>query len=142
MRAFAPIRLFALILFLVHFMDATAAETLSKSAAVTLAQKFVAENGYTDLPSSQVKDKLDSESLEWTDVRETILASRFNTLRPSAIGVKAGAMRKAEGWSVAFDYVGHGASPAGCRVVTMDSDGANIRMQHADGIRTYFAGFD
>lgn len=142
MRAFAPLRLFALSLFLVHLVDATAAEPLSKSAAVTLAQKFVAENGYTDLPRGQVKDKLDSESLEWSDVRETILASRFNTLSPIAIGVKAGAMGKAEGWSVAFDYVGRGASAAGCRVVTMDRDGSNIRMQHADGIRTYFAGFD
>lgn len=142
MRVFAFVRLFVFLLFSAICVGASGADALTKSAAVTLAEKFVAENGYTDLPGGEAKRKLDPESLERSDSREAVLAGRFNTLERSAIGIKGEARSKTDGWSVAFDYVGGGVSSSTCRVVTMDRDGTNIRMQHVDGLRPHFAGFD
>jgi hypothetical protein len=142
MTTLAFARLLVVVLFSTYLVDASAGQPISRSAAVALAQKFVAENGYTDIPKGEVKEKLDPESIEWNGSRKEVLASRFNTLRRLAIGIKDGAKSNTDGWSVAFDYVAGGASSKNCRVVTMDRDGANIRMQHVDGIRSYFAGFD
>jgi hypothetical protein len=142
MRVLGSARVFVVALLSTLSIEASSAQALTKNAAVTVAQKFVVENGYTDAPRREVKDKLDPESLELSAGRDSVLSGRINTLRRVAIGIKFGAKYKAAGWSVAFDYVGGGPSPRNCRVVTMDEDGTNIRMQHVDGIRSYFAGFD
>ena len=141
-RSFAFTRWFVLILLSTVILDASAAPPITRDAAVALAQKFVAENGYADLPIGETKAQLDLESIEWDGRRERVLASRFNTLKRLAIGIRVGAKGQADGWSVAFDYVKGSESSPTCRVVTMDTDGANIRMQHVAGIRAYFAGFD
>lgn len=118
------------------------AQAISKAAAVELAEKFIARNGYTKLPRDQISPKLDPESLEFGDSREKQLALRFNTLKPKAIGVKRGARKNKDGWSVAFDYVDGGSNSSECRVVTMDENGKNLFVQHSDGRRSYFAGFE
>lgn len=118
------------------------AEGISKSAAVGLAERFIARNGYTDLPRDQISKSLDPESLEFGSDREQALRLRFNTLKPKAVGVKKGARGEAVGWSVAFDYVGGGPNSRTCRVVTMNDDGTGLMVQHMDGMRSNFQGFD
>jgi len=118
-------------------------QTLTQKAAVALAEKFIADNGYTAASSSPVKQQLDFESLERTDNRAEMLKQRHNTLQPKAIGAKTGRKGSKAGWSIAFAYASwvRGGQDS-CRVVTMDGDGSNIRIEHVDGIRKYFAGFD
>jgi hypothetical protein len=106
---------------------------ISCDEAVILAERFVRENGYTNAPESALRPQLDHESIEWEADRTAILRSRKNTLRPTAIGIKA----SGGGWGVAFDYVDH---PGSCRVVTMKKDGSKMRMQHQDGMREYWVG--
>ncbi len=128
--------------FAICVLPSAHAQALSKRGAIALAEQFIARNGYTSLPRDQVKPDLNPESLEWGDTREKQLEYRFNTLSPKAIGIKSGARGTHNGWSVAFDYVGGGPSSETCRVVTMTEDGRNLVVQHVDGIRKYFAGFD
>jgi hypothetical protein len=115
---------------------------MSKAAAVLLAEEFIAKNGYTQLPREQINTVLAAESLELGSDREEQLAMRFNSLRPKAIGIKRGGKGEPRGWSVAFDYASPDADASNCRVVTMTEGGQNLVVQHRDGIRRYFVGFD
>jgi len=119
------------------------APALSQQAAIALAEKFVLENGYTSAGPDRIKRELDPESIEWTEDRAETLRDRHDTLQPRAIGARSGRRGGAGGWSIAFDYTARieGARDA-CRVVTMDADGTNIRVEHVDGMRQAFAGFD
>jgi hypothetical protein len=117
-----------------------AAESITIEAAVKLAEEFIARNGYTNAPASTVKAVLDNESIEWAADRGDQIKSRINTLLPKAIGAKKGRKGSSDGWSVAFDFTS-GRVPNSCRVVTMSSAGNAIRVEHVDGIRTYFVGF-
>ena len=118
------------------------AQTLSQQAAIALAETFVVENGYT-ITTSRIKNHLDLESIERTSDRSEMLRRRHSTLQPTAIGAKQGRRGAKLGWSIAFEYTSstRGAEN-GCRVVTMDGDGSNIRIEHQDGIREFFAGFE
>lgn len=116
--------------------------TVSKEAAVSLAEAFVARNGYTNLPRDRVAAALDPESFELGASREEQLQMRFNTLKPKAIGVQPGQKGEEQGWSVAFDFTDAHADSSTCRVVTMDSQGQHLVMQHVDGTRSYFAVLD
>ena len=123
--------------------QATLAQSLSKQAAIALAERFVVENGYTSADPSRIKDQLDFESIEWTDDRNEMLKLRHSTLQPKAIGAKQGRNGDNHGWSIAFDYVrGTFGGRDVCRVVTMGSDGSSIRIEHMDGFRKFFVGFD
>ena len=102
----------------------------------------MAENGYTAAPVDQVKVTLDPESFELEPSRERQLVSRFNTLVPRAIGIRRGARGESSGWSVAFDYLRRGERSATCRVVTITDDGSKMVMQHVDGKRERFVGFE
>jgi hypothetical protein len=121
-------------------LQASASETLAMEAAVKVAEKFVAENGYTNLPKSRLKKVLENERIEWTSDHHQLVAQRFNTLSPVAIGVRPGRKNGHSGWSVAFDYTANRGDPTVCRVVTMASNGRNIRVEHVDGLRAYFVG--
>lgn len=120
---------------------AHAAESITMKAAVEIAEQFVAENGYTKAPSSDTKEVLGNEAIEWTTNPRDRLEQRFNTLLPKAIGAKKGRRNSSEGWSVAFDYTSKNGASNNCRVVTMNSAGNDIRIEHVDGIRSYFIGF-
>ena len=118
-------------------------QSLSQKAAVALAEKFIVQNGYTNASPDRIKPQLDFESLERAESRGEILRQRHNTLRPKAIGAKMGRKGSKAGWSIAFDY--GPSAPGGrdlCRVVTMDSDGSHIRIEHVDGVRSHFVGFN
>ncbi|MES3022019.1 MAG: hypothetical protein V4857_10595 [Pseudomonadota bacterium] len=122
-------------------LHANASEFLAIEEAVKIAEKFVAENGYTNLPEASLKRALDGESIEWTSDRQRLVARRLNTLLPGAIGAKSGRRNASAGWSVAFDFASKLGDPNTCRVVTMASNGTDIRVEHVDGIRKYFIGF-
>jgi hypothetical protein len=125
------------------------AQALSKEAAVRLAEKFLADNGYSNLPPDKTKASLDMESIEWAvldrarsaDTRSRILEMRFNSLRPKAIGIRRGTDHGRELWYIAFDYT-RASDRDFCRVVTMTLDGSQIRMEHKSGDRKYLVGFD
>ncbi len=121
---------------------AGAAERLTMGDAVRKAEQFVAENGYTNLPDSRMKKELNAESIEWTADRQKQIAQRAGTLSPVAIGAKSGRKHAGVGWSVAFDYAANEGERVTCRVVTMALDGADMRVEHVDGIRKYFLGFE
>jgi len=108
---------------------------IPSTEAVMRAEQFVHENGYTDAPDSVIKAHLDHERIEMSRDRAELLKSRRNMFQPKAIGIKP----TDTGWGVAFDYVNHQGS---CRVVVMDKAGTQCRMQHKDGIRAYWTGFE
>ena len=118
------------------------AQSISQEAAVALAEKFIAENGYTKAAPDQIKQQLVFESIERANTRNEMLRHRNNTLQPKAIGAKKGRRGSSEGWSVAFDHasVSRGGEDT-CRVVTMNAEGSDIRIEHVDGFRKAFAGF-
>jgi hypothetical protein len=128
--------------FAMAFLPASATESISVESAVRIAEVFVAENGYTDLPESRVKEVPENESIEWVAGRKERLAQRFNTLLPTAIGARKGRKNGTPGWSVAFDYTNRNGNPGACRVVTMAANGRDVRIEHVDGIRDYFLGFE
>lgn len=131
-------------LFLVLLVPCQSAwgQALSQKAAVELAEKFIVKNGYTDAPPDQIMQELDYESIEFAENRIKMLQQRQNTLQPKAIGAKKGRRGGKAGWSIAFDFSAsvHDGRDS-CRVVTMDNDGSNIRIEHVDGLRKFFAGF-
>lgn len=112
------------------------------AAAVLVAEKFIAENGYTDLPFEQLKERPDRERIEWSADRSQMLKLRRNTLRPHAIGAKFYGDAENPSWNIAFDFTESATDERQtCRVITMQFDGTHIRMNHKDGIRSYFLGF-
>ncbi|SDQ75794.1 hypothetical protein [Pseudoxanthomonas sp. CF125] len=119
------------------------AQPLSQKAAVALAEKFIAENGYTKAAPDRIKQQLVFESIELAPTRDEMLRRRYNTLQPKAIGAKEGRKSSKAGWSIAFDYVSVSRGDQDmCRVVTMNADGSDIRIEHVDGFRKAFAGFN
>jgi hypothetical protein len=127
---------FALACFPVHATD-----KLTMEAAVRIAEKHVADNGYTNRTEWSVKAVLDDESLELGSSRDDQLAQRFNTLMPNAIGARPGRKKGEAGWSVAFDPVVKSEGRDVCRIVTMTPQGFDVRMEHIDGLRNRFIGF-
>lgn len=119
------------------------AQVLTKQSAVALAEKFVVENGYTNAAPDRIKRRIDFESIEWAESRNELLKHRYNTLRPKAVGAKPSPKGAEIAWSVAFDYMpGTTDTQDICRVVTMDGNGSKMRIQHLDGVRKIFLGFD
>ncbi len=106
------------------------AKTLSRQQAVRAAEKFIIENGYTNLPPMSDTSKLTLESIEWTSDRKRILKQRHNSLERKAYGFLGNSKGK-PGWTIAFRYKNSRNKDAG-RAVTMDVDGKNKRMQHVD----------
>ncbi len=108
------------------------AKVLNRQQAVQAAEKFIVQNGYTNLPPLPGNTKLAPESLEWTSDRAEMLKERYNTLERKAYGFVAHGKGK-PGWTIVFRYK-HGSNPRNGRAVTMDLDGQNKRVQHVDFI--------
>lgn len=110
---------------------------------MALAEQFVAENGYTRAKPDRIKQRLDFEPIERAESRSEMLLQRHNTLQPKAIGAKVGRKGSSVGWSIAFAYSSQvRGGQDSCRVVTMNADGSDIRVEHVDGVRAHFAGFN
>lgn len=56
--------------------------SLTQSEAVALAERFIKQNGYTDLPPD--KTKLTYEMIEWESNVDTMLQNRHDTLERRA----------------------------------------------------------
>jgi hypothetical protein len=108
------------------------AKVLDRQQAVRAAERFIVENGYTDLPPMWDTSKLTLESIEWTSDRKKILKQRHNTLERKAYGLVGNSKGKS-GWTIVFRYKNSRNSKTG-RAVTMDLDGKNKRVQHVDFI--------
>lgn len=95
-------------------------KTLSKAEVVALAERFVAEQGYTAQPSKAAKDKIVVEPTEGARTPDEVLKGRQGSLEPKA----AGARLDSELWFVGF------RAAAGTRIrgVRLDAKGQNIRM--------------
>jgi hypothetical protein len=114
---------------------------LTEAEAIRIAEQFVVENGYTDLPPVQDKTKLSYESIDSSDPDQR-LKDRFNTLERKAYGVGRGRTKRYNRWTIVFRYNAKNDSYRRVipnyeqrikkigRAVTMDADGSNIRMQH------------
>lgn len=101
---------------------------LSEAQAVALAEKFIAQNGYTDLPAE--KDKIVNESLELTPKVDEMLRRRHNSLKREAYGVGRGRKNGAPGWTVVFQLAGDDGKGRLGRAVTMNPDGRRMRVEH------------
>ena len=101
---------------------------LTQSDAVALAEKFIAQNGYTDLPPD--KTKLSYETIEWESSVNLMLQERHDTLERRAYGVRPGRKGGEPGWTVAFYYKGHPGATG--RAVTMNLDGGEPRVEHVE----------
>jgi hypothetical protein len=113
----------------------TGNEKITPSQAGQLAECFVIQNGYTDLPPMADLSKLSYETFNDGPPPEKALELRRNTLERTAWGVAregAGKDRvwQKDGWTVAFRY--HPNIEGRVRVVTMDAYGQYLRMQHPD----------
>ncbi len=108
---------------------ASAPKGLTQSEAVQLAETFIIENGYTDLPATTGKLVPESLQFEW-DNKDAVVQDRHDMLERKAVDSGGG---KDTGWSVVFRYA-HNPDKNRGRVVTLNSDGSNIRIQHQDVI--------
>ena len=123
-----------LLLLLVVVVAQSQKGQLTQSEAVALAEKFIARNGYTDLPPD--KTKLSYESIEWEENVDRMLEQRHDTLERRAYGVVSGRKGGEPGWTVVFRYK-HPSDRemrSNGRAVTMNLDGSKPRVEHVDFI--------
>lgn len=102
-----------------------------EARAVRMAEEFIAQNGYTDLPPA--KDKLSYETVEMASGVDEMLKWRHDTLTRKAYGlVYRGRMGTKGGWTVVFrPQPRHsGGKDVWGRAVTMDKDFQNLRVEH------------
>jgi hypothetical protein len=118
-------------------------QALDQKAAVALAEKFIAEHGYTSPPpADQIIERLyPDESDEHFEIWKILVNSHRNTLLPKAIGARMDSSYGSR-WMIAFDGIGATNAPREfCYIVIMNVDGSNIRMEHRMGPRKNFLGF-
>ena len=130
-----PIILFSVLLLSVNcaYSQSVSNRTkeITQEEAIKIAEKFIIENGYTDLPPTDDKKKIVFESIEWNSDLEEMLKGRHNTLQKKAYGILKGRKGNTEGFTVVFLYVDGSIKKTG-RAVTMDLDGNNLRVEHVD----------
>ena len=107
------------------------AEESPEEKAIRIAEEFIAQNGYTDLPPA--KDKLSYETVETASSVDEMLKWRHGTLDRKAYGIiYRGRMGTKGGRTVVFRVnprYGKEWDEWG-RAVTMDKDFKNIRVEH------------
>ena len=110
---------------------------LTQSEAVDLAEKFIARNGYTDLPPDQTK--LTYESIEWEGNVDKMLELRHDTLERHAYGFRSGRKGGEPGWTIVFRFKHptYRQMRTNGRAVTMNLDGSKPRVEHVDFILRY-----
>ncbi len=106
--------------------------------AVYLAECFVIQNGYTDLPPTDDKSKIVPD-IVWGLPDEKDIKMRHDTLKRAAYSVERSESSYGGSWIVMFRYKQHtelvarygkeGFEKMGAAIV-MDFEGKNVRMQH------------
>jgi hypothetical protein len=106
---------------------------LIKREAIQIAEDFIRQNGYTDLPPMEDKSSLSHESIEYSENPDEILSHRYNTLERNAFGVIEGG-KDGPGWTVVFQYNPSYKyyHPGIGRAVTMNIYGKDIQVEHID----------
>jgi hypothetical protein len=112
--------------------DSQAQKKLNEAQAIKLAEQFIAQNGYTDLPPD--KSRLAYETIEWEANVDKMLRGRHNTLERNPYGVLPGRKSGTPGWTVVFRYKNVPPGYRDGRAVTMKLDGSEIRVEHVDFI--------
>ena len=134
-----PLRVVAtiLLLHLVVVAQSQKRRPLTQAEAVALAEQFIEQNGYTDLPPD--KTKLSYETIEWESNVDKMLEQRHDTLERNAYGFRSGRRGREPGWTVVFRFK-HPGDPqmeSTGRAVTMNLDGSKPRVEHVDFILKY-----
>src|SRR4051794_12592411 len=110
---------------------------LTQSEAVAFAERFIAQNGYTDLPPN--RKKLSYESIEWESNLNEMLRQRHDTVERHAYGFVRGRNGGEPGWMIVFRFKhpeDDDERKLG-RAVTMNLDGSKPRVEHVDFILQY-----
>src|SRR5262245_59655886 len=107
---------------------------LTEAEAIQAAEKFIADNGYTDLPPIADKTKLAYESVEWASDSDELLKQRHNTLERKAYGLRNNGRLMKPGLTIVFRRTDKCRD---CKIefgrwVTMDPYGRNMRVEHKD----------
>lgn len=133
------------ILIVVFFLGLTSSfktnDQISKEKAIKLAEKFIAENGYTSLRAN--KSKLSYELFDGENNVDNILKSRHNSLNPKAFCISEDTDR----WNVGFlsssvdktklNSAQRKSNLKGRAVIVM-KNGNDIRIAHKDPLFSYF----
>lgn len=113
--------------------------------AVRIAEEFVKQNGYTDLPAD--KKNLSHETVEYYENIDELLEQRHNTLEPKAYGVLyRGRLGDEKGWTIVFRYSNKiinkleklpkssliSNPKLSGRAVTMNEQFENLLLEHKD----------
>mgnify|MGYP001407131226 CR=1 FL=1 len=117
-------------------------DQMTKEQAVKLAEQFIIDNGYTNLPAD--KSKLSYELFDqYENNVDSILKRRHNTLQPKAFCISEDKDR----WDVGFlstgidlsklDSIQRQTNLSGRAVIVM-KDGKEIRIAHKDPLFSYF----
>ena len=126
----------------------TQIEELPEAKAIRIAEEFVAQNGYTDLPAD--KSKIAHETVEFARNLDELLKMRADTLERKAYGIlyKATGTKMGEkGWTVVFreknvsdDYYKSISQSTGKKItrenfpigraVTMNANFENLLVEH------------
>jgi hypothetical protein len=110
---------------------------LHEAQALRLAEQFIAQNGYTDLPPD--KSRLAYETIEWKSNIDEMLSARHDMLQRNACGIVRGRKGGSSGWTVVFRYKNSPPGHPYGRAVTMRSNGSQIRIEHVDFILRFVA---
>jgi len=107
---------------------------ITETQAIELAEKFIVRNGYTELPPDM--ENLSHESIEWESNMDAMLKKRRDTLEKRAFGVMPDRKHGSPGWTIVFRYTHPSDSTMkkNGRVVTMNLDGSEPRVEHVDFI--------
>jgi hypothetical protein len=110
---------------------------LTEVQAVEWAERFIAQNGYTDLPHD--RDHITHEAVEWKSELNQLLKMRHDTLERKAFGISRGRKGGQPGWTVVFRYrnPSHGEMNKTARAITMNRDGSDMRVEHIDFILAF-----
>ena len=111
-------------------------EESPEAKAVRLAEAFIAQNGYTDLPPDS--NSLVYETIEYADNIDELLRWRHDTLERKAYGILRES-KNAPGWTIVFRYKHPDSQQMrrNGRAVTMNVDGSKMRVEHKDFILKY-----
>src|SRR6266699_2603024 len=94
--------------------------------AVRCAERFVVEQGYTELPGLTDTTLIVPEGIEWSSSKAEWRSQRHGSLEPRAVGVCTDP--KDYPYTVVFSY----RKARGARGVTLDASFGSLRMQHRD----------
>jgi hypothetical protein len=117
-------------------------DPLTKDQAIKLAEQFIVDNGYTNLPAD--KSKLSYELFDMYENNvDSILKRRYNTLQPKAFCYSEDKDR----WHIGFLSVGVNLNTLDSlqlqtdlqgRAVIVMKNGKGIRIAHKDPSFSYF----